>query len=80
MKWDSNAYGSIVWSILTLHTLHFVSSMAETGIIAAYVITHPLDPKHALDLHVGAVYWYFVAISVLPVYVFIYLGPYLLAP
>ena len=78
VKWDSNAYGSIIWGLLTLHTVHFVTSLVETAIIAAYVFTHPLDPKHALDLHVGAIYWYFVAVSFIPVYILIYLGPYLL--
>ncbi len=29
VKWDSNAYGSIVWALLTLHTVHVVTSMAE---------------------------------------------------
>jgi cytochrome c oxidase subunit III len=78
VKWDSNAYGSIVWALLALHTVHFVTSVAETAIIAAYVFTHPLDPKHALDLHVGAVYWYFVVASFVPLYLVIYFGPYLL--
>jgi len=61
-----------------MHTVHFVTSVAETGIIAAYVFLRPLDEKHALDLHVGAVYWYFVVGSFVPVYILIYLGPYLL--
>ena len=78
VKWDSNAYGSIVWALLTLHTVHVVTSIAETGIIAAYAFTHDLDPKHALDLHIGAVYWYFVVASHIPVFILIYLGPYLL--
>jgi cytochrome c oxidase subunit 3 len=78
VKWDSNAYGSVIWALLTLHTVHFVTSVAETAIIAAYVFTHPVDEKHALDLHVGAVYWYFVVASCIPVYILIYFGPYLL--
>jgi heme/copper-type cytochrome/quinol oxidase subunit 3 len=78
VKWDSNAYGSIVWALLTLHTVHFATSVAETGMIAAYVFTHPLDPKHGLDLEVTALYWYFVVLSFVPNYVLLYLGPYLL--
>jgi heme/copper-type cytochrome/quinol oxidase subunit 3 len=78
VKWDSNAYGSIIWGLLTLHTVHFLTSVVDTGIIAAYVFNRPLDPKHALDLHVGAVYWYFVVFSFIPVYILIYFGPYLL--
>src|SRR5688572_17382945 len=52
VKWDSNAYGSITWGLLTLHTVHLVTSVAETGMVAAYVFVRPLDERHALDLHV----------------------------
>lgn len=78
VKWDSNAYGSIVWATLALHTLHLLTSIAETGIIAAYVFLRPLDKKHALDLHVTALYWYFVVASWVPVYVLLYRGPHFL--
>jgi len=78
VKWDSNAYGSIIWGLLTLHTVHLVTSILETGITATYVFIRPLDERHALDLHVGAVYWYFVVASFIPVYIFIYLAPYFL--
>jgi heme/copper-type cytochrome/quinol oxidase subunit 3 len=78
VKWDSNAYGSIVWGTLAYHTLHILATVVETGIMAAYVFTHDLDKKHALDLHVTAVYWYFVVLSWIPCYVLLYFGPYLL--
>ena len=78
VKWDSNAYGSITWAFLAFHTLHFVTSAVETGIIAAYVFLRGLDPKHALDLHVTAVYWYFVVASWIPLYLLLYLGPHFL--
>src|SRR4051812_1190182 len=50
VKWDSNAYGSTVWAMLVLHTTHLITSILETGILAAYLFMRPLDPKHALDL------------------------------
>jgi len=46
VKWDSNAYGSIVWAMLTLHTVHIVTSVGETAILAAYLFVRPLDEKH----------------------------------
>ena len=47
VKWDSNAYGSVVWAMLTLHTVHLVTSIAEAGILALYVFIRPLDERHA---------------------------------
>jgi cytochrome c oxidase subunit 3 len=78
VKWDSNAYGSIVWALLTIHTVHLVSSIAETGILAAYLFVRPMDPKHALDVEVSALYWYFVVGSWIPNYILLYLGPHIL--
>jgi cytochrome c oxidase subunit III len=78
VKWDSNAYGSIVWIIFGLHTLHLLSSFAETVVITCYLSLHPLDPKHALDLEINAVYWYFIVVSWAIIYCVVYLGPYYL--
>jgi heme/copper-type cytochrome/quinol oxidase subunit 3 len=78
VKWDSNAYGSIVWALLTLHTVHVVTSMAEGLTLTVYVFLRPLDDRHALDLEVTAVYWYFVVASWIPNAILIYLGPHIL--
>jgi heme/copper-type cytochrome/quinol oxidase subunit 3 len=78
VKWDSNAYGSIVWALLTTHTLHLASSIAETGILAAYLFQRPLEPKYALDMQVSALYWYFVVGSWIPNFILLYLGPHIL--
>ncbi len=78
VKWDSNAYGSIVWAMLTLHTVHLVTSIAEAGILAMYVFIRPLDERHAVDWEVTALYWYFVVGSWIPNAVLLYLGPHIL--
>ena len=78
VKWDSNAYGSVVWMMLTLHTTHIITSVLETLMLAIYLFMRPLDPKHALDVEVGAIYWYFVVASWIPNYVLIYFGPHML--
>ena len=78
IKWDSNAYGSAVWLILGLHSLHLASSFGESAVLAVYSFTHPLDRNHALDLQVNAVYWYFVAISWVVLYSLLYLSPWFL--
>ena len=78
VKWDSNAYGSIVWAMLTLHTVHIVTSVAEASILAAYLFVRPLDLKRVLDVEVTAVYWYFVVASWIPTFILLYLGPHIL--
>jgi cytochrome c oxidase subunit III len=78
VKWDSNAYGSIVWAMLTMHTVHILSAMAETSMLTVYLFKRPLEPKQALDVEVGAVYWYFVVASWIPNFALLYLGPHIL--
>jgi cytochrome c oxidase subunit III len=78
VKWDSNAYGSIVWAMLTLHTVHVVTSLFEASILTVYVFIRPLDDRHALDLEVTALYWYFVVGSWIPNAILLYLGPHIL--
>jgi cytochrome c oxidase subunit 3 len=78
VKWDSNAYGSIVWAMLTLHTVHIVTSVGEAAILAAYLFVRPLDLKHVLDVEVTAIYWYFVVASWIPTFILLYLGPHIL--
>jgi cytochrome c oxidase subunit III len=76
--WDSHAYGSIVWTIVGMHTFHVTTSAVETAVLTVYLFRRPLDEKHRLDLNVNSLYWYFVTAWWLPAYVLVYFGPSLL--
>jgi cytochrome c oxidase subunit 3 len=73
--WDSNAYGSIVWTLLGFHTIHVVTDVIESILVAVLVFIGPLKESHFVDVSENALYWYFVVLSWLPVYGFIYLAP-----
>jgi cytochrome c oxidase subunit III len=74
-RWDSNAYGSIVWFIIGMHTVHLLSSTLETLVLAAHIRDKRIDRKHRTDVHVDTVYWYFVVASWAAFYVIIYWSP-----
>lgn len=74
-RWNSNAYGSAVWSILILHLMHLIVESAEAFILLLYVFNRKFDLRHRIDVTVLAVYWYWVTIIYLPLYAIIYLGP-----
>jgi heme/copper-type cytochrome/quinol oxidase subunit 3 len=74
-RWDSNAYGSAVWMILVLHTLHLLTVFGEALLLATWVFTQPLDMHRRVDATVLAVYWYWVAGIWIPFYVIIYFAP-----
>jgi heme/copper-type cytochrome/quinol oxidase subunit 3 len=74
--WDDNAYGSILWLLLGLHTTHLLTDVVETLVIAALMATrHGYNPRRLGDVQDNALYWYFVVLTWLPVYICIYWVP-----
>ena len=74
-KWSDHAYGSIVWTVVGLHTFHTISATGENSLLFGYLLTHPATKKRLLDVRCGVVYWYFLVISWIPFYFLIYIQP-----
>ena len=74
-SWDHNAYASIVWFILALHTTHLVTDFCDSAVLAALIFTGHVEPKRMVDVSENALYWYFVILSWVPVYLTIYFAP-----
>jgi heme/copper-type cytochrome/quinol oxidase subunit 3 len=77
-RWDTHAYGSIVWTTLGMHAGHLIASSIENLLLAALMRAGPVERKHFVDVNVNAVYWYFVVFAWLPIYIMLYFGPRLL--
>jgi heme/copper-type cytochrome/quinol oxidase subunit 3 len=75
VRWDTNAYGSIVWTLLGLHTTHIVTDVADTAVLAALMFTRHGRGKRFVDVSENAFYWYFVVLTWLPIYAVVYLAP-----
>jgi len=75
VRWDTDAYGSIVWLLMALHTTHLVTDTWDTTVLDALFFTGPLEGKRYVDVSENAVYWYFVIFSWLPIYAVVYLAP-----
>jgi heme/copper-type cytochrome/quinol oxidase subunit 3 len=74
--WDTNAYGSIVWTMLGLHTTHILTDLADTLVLAALMFTrHGDNLRRFGDVQDNAMYWNFVAIAWLPIYGCVYWIP-----
>jgi heme/copper-type cytochrome/quinol oxidase subunit 3 len=74
-RWDLNAYGSIVWALLFMHTFHLVTDSLETCAICAIMFLGPVDARRFVDVGENAEYWDFVVLAWIPVYVVIYWAP-----
>jgi cytochrome c oxidase subunit 3 len=75
VRWDTNAYGSILWALLFLHTVHLVTDAAETWAMCGMMFIGPVDARRFVDVGENAEYWDFVVLAWLPVYVVIYWVP-----
>jgi len=74
VRWDSSAYGSVVWLLLGLHTTHIVTDLLDTIVLTVLFFTGPLDGKRYVDVSENSFYWYFVVAAWLPLYLVIYWG------
>jgi len=74
VRWDSNAYGSVVWLLLGLHTTHIVTDLIDTIVLTVLFFTGPLDGKRYVDVSENSFYWYFVVATWIPIYLVIYWG------
>ena len=73
--WDTNAYGSIVWTLLGIHTVHVVTDLIDTTVLAVMFFVAPLDANRFVDASENAFYWYFVVFTWLPIYGLLYIAP-----
>jgi heme/copper-type cytochrome/quinol oxidase subunit 3 len=80
VRWDTNAYGSIVWALLVMHTLHIATDVAETIVMAVMMFVAPLDARRFVDVSENAEYWDFVVLSWVPLYAVLYWAPRWMAP
>ena len=74
-RWDSNAYGSIVWFMLGMHALHLLVLTTECVLLAIWIFTREFDMKHRVDIVTVAVYWYWVVAMWLLIYAIVYFTP-----
>ena len=74
-KWNENAYGSATWMVLGLHMFHLIVLFCEDIYLTVWTYKRGLDDKHALDLTVAAVYWYWIVGMWLVLFPVIYLVP-----
>jgi heme/copper-type cytochrome/quinol oxidase subunit 3 len=74
-RWDDNAYGAIVWVLLSLHTMHLATDATDTGVLAALMLTGPVTGRRFVDVSENGLYWYFVVLTWIPVYLTLYWAP-----
>jgi cytochrome c oxidase subunit III len=74
--WTDNAYGSVIWMLLVLHTLHIATDWVDTLVLAALMHTREgEEPRRFVDTSENSLYWRFVWLTWLPIYFLLYWLP-----
>jgi cytochrome c oxidase subunit III len=74
-SWDSNAYGSVTWLLLGLHTTHLITDLGDTLVLAVLMFTRHANKRRFGDVQDNAFYWAFVVLTWLPIYACLYWAP-----
>lgn len=75
VRWDTNAYGSIVWVLLALHTVYMATDVFDSGMLAVMSFRKQMTGRRLADVTDNAIYWHFIVWSWVALYVVIYWAP-----
>ena len=73
--WQRSAYGSIVWAILILHTVHTLTDVYDSIVLLAIAFTDHFDGRKFGDTSDNAMYWHFIVWSWVVLYLVVYWTP-----
>lgn len=74
-RWDSDAYGSIVWLTLGIHTTLILTDVMDTALLTAVFLRGREENKHFSGLADNSLYWYFAVASWVLVWLVVYISP-----
>jgi cytochrome c oxidase subunit 3 len=74
-RWDDNAYGSMVWALMVLHSMHLLTDVVDTAVLTAVVWSAPITKRRFIDVSENGLYWYFIVAWWIPIYLTVYMAP-----
>jgi heme/copper-type cytochrome/quinol oxidase subunit 3 len=78
VRWDSSAYGSVVWATLVTHSTLLLLQTAETLVMALLLFSPNLEQRDISGVSDSALYWYFMTGVWIPLAAIVFLSPYLM--
>jgi cytochrome c oxidase subunit III len=74
-RWDDNAYASITWLLLSLHTVHIATDVVDSAVLVVLAFIGPMTRSRFIDVSENALYWYFIVAWWIPIYLVVYWAP-----
>jgi cytochrome c oxidase subunit III len=75
VRWDTNAYGSVVWFTAGLHGTLIAAEFIELVVMVALLSSARRTDKHFSDASDVAFYWYWLTGCWVPLYFLLYVAP-----
>jgi cytochrome c oxidase subunit 3 len=75
VRWDKDAYGSVVWLLMVLHTSHVITDLGDTLVQGVWLCTHEIGPDQYSEIDDNCSYWSFVVLAWPPLYLLVYWLP-----
>jgi cytochrome c oxidase subunit III len=76
VRWTDDAYGSIIWALLLLHTTHILTDWFDTVVLYALMRTNlAWEGRRQVDTDENCLYWRYVWLLWIPIYLMIYWVP-----
>ena len=76
VHWDTNAYGTAAWTIVATHATLLLLDVADTIGLTLFYWLKPMPIKAMSDVADNSFYWYFMVLVWVPLYLIVYVGPY----
>jgi heme/copper-type cytochrome/quinol oxidase subunit 3 len=73
----TSAYGSLFFTITSLHGLHVIGALLIAGYLQARSLAGHFDEDHHLAVQTGALYWHFVDLVWIAIFASLYLSAHL---
>jgi heme/copper-type cytochrome/quinol oxidase subunit 3 len=74
-SWHHDAYGSVVWMLMILHTSHILTDWGDTVVQGLWLFTHRIGDDQFADVEDNCNYWNFVVVAWVPLYAILYWLP-----
>jgi cytochrome c oxidase subunit III len=73
--WDTDAYGSIVWTVIVFHSAHVGSVLLKGVVVEVLAFRGHFTGQRHLGVDINGIYWHFVVVIWLPIYFTLYWVP-----
>lgn len=77
-NWATNAYGSIQWTIVGFHSAHVLALLLKTLVVGVLAFQGYFNERRNAAVQANGIYWHFVVLIWIPLYLTLYVSPYLI--